>query len=141
MRPPPLIQRIKICRRAICTALGLGQHGFFIPFKHASSVPSTPPVYAELEAIFRESIFEIQSILDLIASNEELAQAMRGPLDGHWNGGYFGPLDTAATFALARDRAPRTLTLNALSRPGVAMGMAIRQQERMSIRNPMKIVA
>ena len=99
-------QRLKTARRAIATALGLGRHGFFIPFAHARSVPAPPPVYAELEAVFDQARPAIQSVLDLIAGTGQIAAACAGPLRDHWNGGYFGPLDTAAAFALAHDRKP-----------------------------------
>ena len=99
-------QRIKVARRAVATALGLGQYGFFIPFRHAASVPAPPPAYPALEAVFHAAEASIRETLDLIAADDRLADACTGPLQGHWNGGYFGPLDTAAAFALARRQNP-----------------------------------
>ena len=106
----PRKQRLKVARRALLTALGLRQDGFFIPFRHASSVPTPPPAYAALEQVFRTAEPQMQQTLDLISqsisSPDGLLDACAGPLANHWNGGYFGPLDTAAAFALARHHQP-----------------------------------
>lgn len=101
--------QIKTGSRAIATILGLTKRGFYIPFRHAASVPAPPPVYAELEAIFEKARPAFQATLDLIEAEPALADAVSGPLSNHWCGGYFGPLDTAATFALARDRQPQQI--------------------------------
>lgn len=106
----PRKQRLKNARRALTTTLGLRQNGFFIPFRHAASVPRPPPVYSALEHVFEAAQPQMQKTLDLIsdaiATPDGLVDACAGPLATHWNGGYFGPLDTAAAFALARHYRP-----------------------------------
>lgn len=110
MRAIPRKQRLKVALRAVANSLGLRKNGFFIPFRHAGSVPTPPPAYAALEQVFQQAQPRIQETLDLIAQTiaapDGLLDACAGPLAAHWNGGYFGPLDTAAAFALARHHRP-----------------------------------
>ena len=94
-------------RQGLATLTGVRRLGFFIPFSHAASVPAPPPVYAGIEAAMASACPLMQGTLDDIAgSMDALKHACAGPLAGHWNGGYFGPLDTAAAFAIAHGQRP-----------------------------------
>lgn len=91
----------------IATAVGLRRLGFFIPYRYAASVPSPPPAYSELESVFKDAEPSIRQVLgEIEAAMPVLKSACEGPLNRHWNGGYFGPLDTAAAFAIAFSRCP-----------------------------------
>lgn len=105
-----MIKRLKPIVRGMLTLTGLRKYGFFIPFKHADSVPTDLTPYSGLEATFAvaESAF-LKTLSEIEVVSDDLAAACTGPLDGHWNGGYFGPLDTAATFALVRAFKPKRI--------------------------------
>jgi len=108
--PMKLKKRWRGVRDGLMTALGLRKLGFFIPFKFAASVPATPAAYAELERVFAKSEAAFVETLDLIAASApELSEQCAGPLADHWNGGSFGPLDTAAAYALTKHGQPRRI--------------------------------
>jgi len=105
-----VIKRLKPVVRGMLTLTGLRKYGFYIPFKHADSVPTDLQPYAGLETsfaasdgAFRETLTQIRDVSD------DLIEACKGPLAEHWNGGYFGPLDTAATYALVRASKPKRI--------------------------------
>lgn len=107
MMKPSMKSRWNVARAGLATVLGLKKLGFFIPFRHAASVPDAPPVYAEVEALMACREDAMGGVLQAITTHgDELARAVQTILSGHWNGGYFGPLDTAAAFAMLRDAAP-----------------------------------
>lgn len=105
-----MIKRMKPILRGMLTLTGLSKHGFYIPFKHADGVPTDLQPYAGLARAFETASDAFQDTLtkiDAVAS--DLKEACQGPLKGHWDGGYFGPLDTAATYALLRSSHPRRI--------------------------------
>ena len=103
-------KRWKLVRDGSLTLTGMRKLGFFIPFKHARSVPTELNPYAGLEAAFaaaKDAFKDTLSKIDTVA--DDLREACDGPLNGHWNGGYFGALDTAATYTLVRSSQPKRI--------------------------------
>ena len=96
--------------RGIATITGIKKSGIYIPYKHAASLPTQPSAYAALEKLFEQNTQSLSRVLDAInTETDALNTACHGPLDGHWNGGYFGILDTAATFAIVRQSGARRI--------------------------------
>ncbi|MEM7056785.1 MAG: class I SAM-dependent methyltransferase [Pseudomonadota bacterium] len=101
---------MKLLRNGVMTLTGIRKLGFFIPFKHAGCIPEVQQPYAGLASNFAEAEHEFIHVLNLIeACADDVKKACSGALKGHWDGGYFGPLDTAATFALVREYKPKRI--------------------------------
>ena len=102
--------RFKTAIRGLTTVMGLRERGFFVPYKHAASVPRNPPTYRAFEAVFAERRSAMDELLDAILKDgAALMEAATGRLAGHWDGGYFGPLDAASAWAVIRKMRPRRI--------------------------------
>jgi predicted O-methyltransferase YrrM len=91
------------------TVLGLSKRGFFIPYRYASSVQDSQPVYAALECAFdakRQDFAAFCASLD--AYTEAFAQFGEAPAP-RWQQGWFSRLDGAAAYGIVRQRAPKTI--------------------------------
>lgn len=103
-------KRWKLVRDGALTLTGMRQMGFYIPFKHARSVPTKLQPYSGLESAFAAAEDAFTDVLSKIESvADDLKEACNGSLAGHWDGGYFGALDTAATYALVRSARPKRI--------------------------------
>jgi len=95
------------------TVLGVRRRGFFIPYRHADSLPPAghTPLYGEIdkamaarEAAFAELIGAIDGYADaLLAIGDEAPPAPR------WEQDWFPRLDAAAAYALVRTGQPRRI--------------------------------
>jgi predicted O-methyltransferase YrrM len=93
------------------TVLGLSKRGFFIPYRYASSVSDTQPVYAELEDIFRDKEVVFKGFLKSLDAYEERFhefETSKTP-NPRWHQGWFPRMDGAAAYGLVRQRKPKTI--------------------------------
>ncbi len=98
-----MLKSLKHVARAVATASGSKKYGFYIPYKHASSIKDSITPYAAIETIFEQSQPAMLAVLNTIQDHSAaLADACNGRLNGHWNGAYFGLLDTAAAYAIIK---------------------------------------
>lgn len=82
--------------------MGLSRRGFFIPYRHADSLP--PPgaagAYPWIEALFASRRTDFQKLVG------DLGDLPRQPKAARWNQDWFPRLDAAMAYALVRDRRP-----------------------------------
>ena len=97
----PLAKRLRRARMGVSTALGVGERGFFSPYRHAAATPA-PKGYPEIEAVLAEAAPRFREVLDRIGALD-LPEG-----DGvlRWDQSWFAPLDGAAAFALVADAPP-----------------------------------
>ena len=91
------------------TVLGLSKRGFFIPYRYASKVPDSQPVYAALERIFEAKRGDFAAFchsLDQYA--DDFANFGTAP-EPKWQQGWFSRLDGAAAYGIVRQCAPKTI--------------------------------
>ncbi|MBA5778540.1 class I SAM-dependent methyltransferase [Stappia sp. F7233] len=103
-------KRISLKKRieGVLTLLGLANRGFYIPYRYAGSIQDVPPAYDAIEEHFAGLRADFQHLLGRIeADSSELASAAANALGDHWTRGYFGALDTSATWAVVRQGRPR----------------------------------
>ncbi len=95
----------------LATVLGVARRGFFIPYRHADSVPSPVAAYAALADRLAASGPALSAHLaaierlapDLEAIGEDSAPAPR------WRQGWFPRIDAAAAYAMVRTLRPRRI--------------------------------
>ena len=76
---PSLKSRLNTARAGLVTVLGLSHRGFFIPFRHAASVPTTPPAYEAIEELMRGKEDAFSSFLDRFSDHSgDLLAAIAG---------------------------------------------------------------
>jgi predicted O-methyltransferase YrrM len=91
------------------TVLGLSKRGFFIPYRYASSVPDSQPVYVALEQVFEAKRDDFAAFCrSLDEYNEDFARFGEAP-EPKWQQGWFPRLDGAAAYGIVRQRAPKTI--------------------------------
>lgn len=89
--------------------IGLGPKGFFIPYKHAGSMPKAGTnEYPSIEALFAEHKTGFHKVLAAIRSHGAALSAIGAdaPPQPRWNQDWFSGLDAAAAYALVRERRP-----------------------------------
>lgn len=85
-------------RMGLQTVLGLRRQGFFVPYRHAESVPS-PGGYPELEAVFAAA--PPGEMLDRIEHAAGRIAGIDGPPpEPRWGQSWFPRLDAAAAYAM-----------------------------------------
>ncbi|MEO1249577.1 MAG: class I SAM-dependent methyltransferase [Pseudomonadota bacterium] len=88
------------------TVTGLGNQGFFIPYRHAAGVAS-PKSYPAIEALFERQQTRFQALLQTMADLGEVLAGLNGPPPRpRWNQGWFARLDGAAAYSLVRTVKP-----------------------------------
>jgi hypothetical protein len=96
----------------LMTLLGLGERGFFIPYRYAGQVPrrSARGGYTALEPLFfaAEGMFlQLLGRMDLYA--DDLAKLGGKPPEPRWEQDWFPRLDAAAAYTLVRDARPKRI--------------------------------
>lgn len=102
-------EKARRLRLGLATLFGRRQ-GFFIPYRYAAGIPSTQPVYTEIETLFAAAETEMRRLLRGIAEHEIALQAIaaertsgpRARFDQDW----FPTLDACAAYALLREIQP-----------------------------------
>ncbi len=106
--------RLRRFRFALATLTGLARRGFFIPYRHADSVPkaghrpeaiAARRAFAEAEPEFLEILADIEA---LAGDLERIAE----PADTsapRWAQAWFPPLDACVAYAITRTRKPRRI--------------------------------
>jgi predicted O-methyltransferase YrrM len=92
--------------------IGLDPKGFFIPYKHARSLPRAGTnEYPSIEALLAERRPAFRQVLAAIQSHGAALAAIGGnaPPQPRWNQDWFSGLDAAAAYALVRERRPRSV--------------------------------
>ncbi|MGQ9366327.1 class I SAM-dependent methyltransferase [Azospirillum sp. ST 5-10] len=94
----------------LATLFGLARRGFFIPYRHAATLPpaGAVPVYAPFEALLRRCE---PAFLAVLADIDRLAAALAAfdgtaPPAPRWRQDWFPRLDGAAAYALVRRHRP-----------------------------------
>lgn len=103
--------RGRTLRMGLATVLGLARQGFFIPYRHAASVPRPPEPgatgYPAAERLFAAHRADFEAVLDRIDAHADALSAIAGPApEPRWDQDWFPRLDAAAAYALVRDRRP-----------------------------------
>ena len=97
----------------LATVTGLARRGFFIPYRHAGSLPPAGQrqPYAALERLFEARRAAIETWLDAIDGYAAELEAIGGapPPAPRWARPGFPRLDGAAAYAIARTLAPRRI--------------------------------
>jgi hypothetical protein len=98
---------------ALATILGIAPRGFFIPYRHAGTLPppGARPPYAAMAALLHRHERDFQAA---IARLDDHADALRaiggaGPPEPRWDQGWFPRLDAAMAYALVRNAGPRRI--------------------------------
>ena len=98
-------------RLGIPTLLGIARRGFFIPYRHADSVPAagSRPVYAGIERILDDCRDRFASWLERMESYAAELQAIgdRPPPQPRWNQDWFPRLDAAIAYTILRETRPQ----------------------------------
>jgi predicted O-methyltransferase YrrM len=84
------------------TLMELTRRGFFVPYRHADSLPpaGAAGAYPWIEALFARHRADFQKLLG------DLGDLPRQPKGARWNQDWFPRLDAAVAYALVRDRRP-----------------------------------
>lgn len=101
-------RRLRRLWMAASTVLGLKPQGFFIPYRHAASIPAERPPYRAIEGLFeahRDTFGNVLAEIDGYA-DALLAIGAAPPPAPRWRQGWFPRLDAAAAYALIRTRRP-----------------------------------
>lgn len=87
------------------TVLGARPRGWFLPHRYARLLPppGSQPPYPAVEALFRREEAHFAEVLDDIDRHGAALEAKRTLLDQAW----FPSLDSAAAYAIVRERKPR----------------------------------
>jgi len=94
----------------LATVLGLKRQGFFIPYRHADSLPAVVPSYAPFEALFAAAEPVFGAVLDLIDDFSDILMSLGGdPPEPRWDQGWFSRLDGAAAYVMVRQCQPRRI--------------------------------
>jgi len=89
------------------TILGLRRRGVFIPYRYADSLPETPGVYRQIEALMAARRDAFEGVLARIdALTDQLASLEGPPPEPRWRQDWFPRLDAAAAYALVRSAPP-----------------------------------
>ncbi len=94
----------------LSTLLGGKARGWFLPYRYAGDSPA-PPLYPEIEAVFRRAGPAFADIFDRIDAHEAPLRSMGGepPPAPRWTQDWFPRLDAAAAYTLVRDLRPRRI--------------------------------
>lgn len=92
------------------TVLGLGEAGFFTPYRYASVVPKQM-AYPEVEALFSKAQDRFGAVLGAVGSRSDALQAIGGtqPPAPRWDQAWFAPLDAAVAYVMVRDTPPERI--------------------------------
>ncbi len=84
------------------TLMGLSRRGFFIPYRHAASLPpaGSAGAYTPIEALFESRRPDFQKRL------RDLGDLPAQPAGARWDQDWFPRLDAAIAYALVRERRP-----------------------------------
>ena len=84
------------------TVLGLSRRGFFIPYRHAASLPpaGAAGAYRHIESLFESCRPDFQKRL------RDLGDLPQQPAGARWDQDWFPRLDAAMAYALVRERRP-----------------------------------
>jgi predicted O-methyltransferase YrrM len=96
-------------RLGLQTLLGLGQRGFFIPYRYADRLIARKDrgSYEALESIFADWAETFADLLRLMNSHAEALRSFGGPPpEPRWEQDWFPRLDAAALYVLVRERKP-----------------------------------
>jgi predicted O-methyltransferase YrrM len=87
------------------TVLGARPRGWFLPHRYARLLPppGSQPPYPAVEALFRREEARFAAVLDDIDAHGAALETKRALLDQAW----FPSLDSAAAYAIVRERKPR----------------------------------
>ena len=101
-------RRLRRLWMAASTVLGLKRRGFFIPYRHAASIPAERPPYPTIEAFFDAHRDTFAGVLAEIDAHADalLAIGETPPPAPRWRQGWFPRLDAAAAYTLIRNRRP-----------------------------------
>jgi hypothetical protein len=109
--PRPAARSWRRLTLGLATLFGVEPKGWFIPYRHAASLP--PPgaraAYAFAEALFRDGENDFHRLIATIEGHGPalIAIAADAPApDARWNQDWFPRLDAAALYALMRARRP-----------------------------------
>jgi hypothetical protein len=98
-------------RLGIPTLLGIARRGFFIPYRHADSVPAagSRPAYAGIEHLFDDCRDRFAAWLDLMETYAAELQAIGDlpPPQPRWDQGWFPRLDAALAYTVVRKMRPQ----------------------------------
>ena len=105
--PLPLKKRLRRFRMAAQTALGLGDRGFFTPYRYAAGAKD-PSGYPEIEAVMEGRADVMRGVLAQIDALTEKMGAIGGDPapQPRWDQGWFASLDAAVAYALVHNTAP-----------------------------------
>ena len=102
-------KRLRRTRMMIQTALGLGQRGFFMPYRYAASAQAAGG-YPEIEARLEAERGGFEAVLERAASMRARFEGFGGPPPApRWDQSWFPPLDAAATCALLDETPARRI--------------------------------
>ena len=101
-------RRWRRLRMGLETVTGLRRSGFFIPYRHADTVPIDLQ-YPETEALFAAATPAMQALLDRIDALAPGLSFDGPPPEPRWAQDWFPRADAAAAYALTRDAPPRRI--------------------------------
>jgi hypothetical protein len=102
-------------RLGLQTLLGLGQRGFFIPYRYAAMLPQAGErrTYAAVEARFRDKeasfLEELQRAEGYAEAFTRIASEPHLPPAPRWDQSWYPPLDAALAYSFVCRRRPRLL--------------------------------
>jgi predicted O-methyltransferase YrrM len=108
LRPTPWRARSRRLRFGLSTLLGLKPRGFFIPYRHATTVgpiayPALEPFFDQAQCRFRDVLADIERLAGVIAVLKGAAPEPR------FNQSWFPRLDAAAAYAMVARVRPRRI--------------------------------
>lgn len=93
----------------LSTILGLSKRGFFIPYRYASTVPDSQPVYTELERCFASKRTEFAAFCTSLDAYADDFSRFGATPEPRWQQGWFSRLDGAAAYGIVRQHTPKTI--------------------------------
>jgi len=105
--PLPLQKRLRRLRMAVQTALGLGERGFFTPYRYAAGAKD-PSGYPEIEAVMAGRGDVMRGVLSQIDALKHAMLTIGGDPapQPRWDQGWFASLDAAVAYAMVHDHPP-----------------------------------
>lgn len=109
--PPSAVRSWRRFTLGLATLFGPRPKGWFIPYRHAASLPQrrARAGYAFVDALFRDAEGEFRRVIETIEGHgvalEAIAASAPAP-EARWNQDWFPRLDAAALYALIRARRP-----------------------------------
>ena len=101
----PLRKRARARWLGLTTAIGLGNRGIFIPYRHTSSIE--PIDYPSVETLLRAQEHQLAHVLERLQSHEEAFRRFGGAAPNpRFEQDWFPRLDLAAAYALIREHRP-----------------------------------